>query len=243
MYHHERSTLTELLNLDSYIERGNFDDLADYVKLKLGIKNLIYFSPSVTGNSYLNPFYQTTYNSEWEQRYRDQSYIYIDPVFQKGINSIVPVDWSMIPRHDKITEQFFFEAEEFGVGNQGITIPVRFPNATVSALFTVTADVPKKEWKEFRGKIIKDTIVLASYFHARVHEQLARAYRPTFNITKREKEVISWAAEGKTIEDIATILSIKRETAKAHLDSIRHKTNATNTTHAVSILHRNGLIS
>jgi DNA-binding CsgD family transcriptional regulator len=242
MFNHDRATLAEILNLEKHIDQGNFEDVAGYVKKTLGVKNVVYFSPSLNGYSYANPYCDMTYTAEWEARYRSEGYMHIDPVFQKGIKSFAPVDWGSCHRHDRAVDLFFNEAENFGIGSQGLTIPVRFNNGKMSALFTVTADYSDRDWASYRKKIMKDTMIFANYFHARVHERLSKSNKSAIHLTKREKEVITWAAEGKTIEDVASILLISRETAKAHLDTIRHKVNALNTTHAVSILHRHGLL-
>lgn len=61
-------------------------------------------------------------------------------------------------------------------------------------------------------------------------------------ISKRELEILSWAAEGKTYPEISTILEITEDTAKAHVESVRQKLNAKNKTHAVAIALRSSII-
>lgn len=53
-------------------------------------------------------------------------------------------------------------------------------------------------------------------------------------LTDREREVLSWAAAGKTVQDTADILSISGDTAETHVRSAIKKLNANNKTHAVA---------
>lgn len=52
-------------------------------------------------------------------------------------------------------------------------------------------------------------------------------------LTSREQEVLLWAAQGKTSEDTAGILSISRDTVESHIKSCIAKLDAANKTQAV----------
>jgi LuxR family quorum sensing-dependent transcriptional regulator len=54
-------------------------------------------------------------------------------------------------------------------------------------------------------------------------------------LTPREREVLTWAAAGKSAWETATILSISEKTVIHHLDHIRRKLDAANTTQAVVV--------
>ncbi len=62
------------------------------------------------------------------------------------------------------------------------------------------------------------------------------------NLTPREAEVATWVARGKTYGEVALVLSISADTAKAHIESVCHKLNAVNKTHAVAVALTQGLI-
>jgi LuxR family quorum sensing-dependent transcriptional regulator len=71
---------------------------------------------------------------------------------------------------------------------------------------------------------------------------------PTVAITEtalstREREVLQWAAEGKTEWEIGTILGLSEHTADKFIRSARSKLNAENRTHAVARAMRLGLIT
>ena len=61
-------------------------------------------------------------------------------------------------------------------------------------------------------------------------------------LTLREREVLWWAAEGKSASEIAAILHIAKRTVEAHTRNTARKLGATNKTHAVSIGLREGLV-
>jgi LuxR family transcriptional regulator, quorum-sensing system regulator BjaR1 len=52
-------------------------------------------------------------------------------------------------------------------------------------------------------------------------------------LTDRERDVLTWAARGKTVLETATILGISENTIETHFKSVYEKMNVTNKTHAV----------
>ena len=62
------------------------------------------------------------------------------------------------------------------------------------------------------------------------------------HLTLREKECISWCAEGKTAWEISTILGISERTVAHILENAQRKMNTTNRTHLIAESLRAGLI-
>lgn len=62
-------------------------------------------------------------------------------------------------------------------------------------------------------------------------------------LTKREIEVISSVADGNKQSVIAELLDISSDTVNAHLDKIREKLNAKNTSNAVAKAFREKIIT
>lgn len=67
---------------------------------------------------------------------------------------------------------------------------------------------------------------------------------PPMNIklTPREKDVLYWAAEGKSAWEIGRILSITERTAKFHLSNIYKKLGVHTRTQAVACAIRYGIL-
>ena len=61
-------------------------------------------------------------------------------------------------------------------------------------------------------------------------------------ITKREKQVLSYTANGMSAEEVGEHLGISKRTVEAHLLNSRAKLFARNTINAVAIAMRRGLI-
>ena len=68
----------------------------------------------------------------------------------------------------------------------------------------------------------------------------SRAARPA--LSPREREVLTWAARGKSAWETATILGITSRTVDKHIQTAFRKLGATNRTHAVAIALRERLI-
>jgi len=62
-------------------------------------------------------------------------------------------------------------------------------------------------------------------------------------LSRREREVLQWAAEGKTEWEIGQILGLSEHTADKFVRSARLKLAAENRTHAVAQALRLGLIT
>ena len=61
-------------------------------------------------------------------------------------------------------------------------------------------------------------------------------------LSEREIEVLTWAARGKTYEDIGNLLNIASDTAKTHAENAGLKLHTCNKTNAVAVAITLGLI-
>lgn len=73
---------------------------------------------------------------------------------------------------------------------------------------------------------------------ARIGARLARVARSTVwtnrvQLREREVQTLTWAARGKTFEEIGTILSLSRRTVEFHLDNARRKLGVATRTQAL----------
>jgi DNA-binding CsgD family transcriptional regulator len=62
-------------------------------------------------------------------------------------------------------------------------------------------------------------------------------------LSPREREVLSWAQQGKTYWEIGSILGISERTVKFHVARIKTKLDVVSTAHAIAKAMRAGLIS
>lgn len=207
------------------------------------LQNITYLCPSFPGRSLFNPYILTTYSADWVEHYKANNYITIDPVLLVGCRSLSAVDWATLPKRNPKVQRLFGETADFGVGRQGLTVPVRGPLNGIWALFILTSNDNDETWKSRHYELLRDSVNVAYYVHQRAYGLHVQAEEIDLNtISRREKEALSWCAEGKSIEDIGLLMSISPETVKGYLDSARYKLGALNRTHAVVKAIRAGLI-
>ncbi|QQP41793.1 transcriptional activator protein RaiR-like [Caligus rogercresseyi] len=97
-------------------------------------------------------------------RYLEQNYLRIDPVIAGCYQRFHPVDWKRLDWSSKAARQFQTEAIEYGVGNQGFSVPIRGPNGQF-ALFSVNHSVDDKTWAEFTELHRREMILIAHAFN------------------------------------------------------------------------------
>ena len=98
------------------------------------------------------------------------------------------------------------------------------------------------------SKKLHEVLPFAQMFIVYIHEALRRIVQfevspligPSF--TKREKECLLWAADGKTSWEIAIIIGVSESTIVHDLQSTVKKMNATNRQHAIARAIATGLI-
>ncbi len=216
-----------LLQLEMDLTDQTLDGFIDYVRGHYGLANVAYLCPSFRGRSISDPFANMTYSDAWIEHYKSQSYASIDPVINVGARSLLPVDWARLPRGGKKIQRLFDEAREAGVGQHGVTIPVRGPTNGLWALFIATSNETETNWNARRFELVRDLVHVAHYVHQRAYNLHVEEDQVDLNaITKREIEALEWSAEGKSLADIAVLMRISLETVKAHLDSARFKLSA-----------------
>ncbi len=227
---------------DLEITRSGDEFLKVSCKL-FGVDNLAYLGVNMPVSNVRNYYVHNTYSKDWAMRYESQDYVAIDPIVRRGMTSMLPIDWRGLDKLGPQQKKFFGEANEFGIGGQGMTFPVHGLYGE-TAVFSVSASLKDADWQEFRRTHLKDMRIIADFFHQRVlnslmgHQQQAVANA----LTQREIECLHWSAQGKTYEDIGSILKVTPRTIRFFLESARHKLGSLNTTHAVVMAVSRGLI-
>ena len=209
-----------------------------------GLANAAYLGHTIPGRGPNDPIVWATYQESWITHYIENNYVRIDPVIAIDKTSVLPVDWTTLDRSSNVLRKFFGEANEFGVGRNGLTIPVRGSRGDRS-IFVVTSNETPVEWEKTKRALMRDLVLVAQFVHQQAMTE-AGVYKPLDSEVKlapREAECLRWAAAGKTVQDIATILSISERVTRGYLDTARHKLNALNVAHAVGRAVSLGLIA
>lgn len=188
------------------------------------------------GRSYNGrPYVVTNYPEQWHEHYSDQGYVNKDPVIASAQQTITPLNWQdMLDQGRRFREErrVIEEASEFGMLN-GVTIPIHGPRSDFATL-TVASDLEPKEFRSLFGEFKYDLHLLSLYFHDEVMRKvLSDETNPTRPLSPREKECLLWTAQGKTSDEIATIVGISQETVVFHLKNAMRKFNVYSKHHAV----------
>ncbi|QBF33619.1 LuxR family transcriptional regulator [Thalassococcus sp. S3] len=183
-----------------------------------------------------------TYTDAWRDRYLEQCYLRVDPVIIGCYQRFHPVDWKRLDWSSKAARAFQAEAIEYGVGNQGYSIPIRGPNGQF-ALFTVSHTCDDAAWSAFTEEHGRSLILIAHYFNRKALEfEPGRRPEQSQALSPREKDAMTLIAMGYNRAQVAESLSISEHTLRVYIESARFKLGALNTTHAVARAMSRGLI-
>jgi LuxR family quorum sensing-dependent transcriptional regulator len=166
---------------------------------------------------------------EWRKRYFEMNYFRDDPAALHLARSTDPYTWHELlgfPHYTNAQRRIIHEAGEFGMQG-GYVVPL-VGSGTRSAIIEVAGgnkDLSTREKAELR---------LAAMC---THSRLQAIWKPRKHslppLSHREREVLQWAAMGKSDWEIGGILSISEKTANAHIESVKRKYGVSSRIHAV----------
>ena len=172
------------------------------------------------------PFYCTTYPQGWTSLYLRRNYFEIDPVIELSRTGFLPVDWSDLDRRSARARSFFQEANSFGVGRHGLTIPIRGSSGERS-LFSATSNLPRSEWRKLRRSNKHDLQILSHYMHEKVLSvsglRKSAGYR---KLSRREQQCLELLARGLVSKRIAARLQISENAVRLYLKLAKRKLDA-----------------
>lgn len=231
--------------LETFIERlqqtrtlAEIQDLTFDIRDHIGVTHIVYFWV----NNQSQRYGAGTYTDEWIARYLEKDYMRIDPVILGCFQRFHPVDWKRLDWSGKARKAFLEDAIAYGVGNQGLAIPLRGPSGQF-ALFTMNHYCSDREWEQLIDIYMKDMMLLAHYINQKAlefeGEDIASAAKV---LSPRETDALKFLAMGYNRAQAAESMSISEHTLRVYIESARFKLGAANTTHAVSRALSLGLI-
>jgi DNA-binding CsgD family transcriptional regulator len=193
-------------------------------------------------NSVGERFGAGTYSSEWVDRYLEKDYLRMDPVIFGCFQRFTPVNWKQLDWSSKTAKTFLVEAIDFGVGNQGYTIPIRGPHGQF-ALFTLNNTTADDDWDAFIESHGRVLIIVAHEFNKKaLHFEAGNTAMPKPSLSPRELMAISNLAKGLSRAQASQEMGISEHTLRVYIEAARHKLGALNTTHAVARALSTGVI-
>jgi len=222
----------------------NEQDLEETLKAiaaDIGVLHIAYmrFAPDKSSDtSLLTGIF--TYSIRWQTRYFEKQYVLIDPVLSHGSKAVLPFDWEELATDDPVIVSFFADAANYGVGRNGLSIPVRNRRGTFSVV-SFTSNHSREDWIEYKARNMTKLQLMSVLIDSAASINLKLKAAPV-KLSKREEQCLIWAARGKTYQDIAEILSLSFGSVKSYLDTARHKLNCINLTHAAAVAVATGVI-
>lgn len=160
------------------------------------------------------------------------------------------------PRSKSGTQRLIEAASDFGC-TEGLVIPCHFGDRlgrdrSASSVFFWSGTLQRFEFLLSQKR--RELHLLMIYFiqtcldirDREIHQQDSAETTdpgaPVCRLTDRERDVLSWAAGGKTSAEIAEILGLKGDTVEVHFKNILRKLQVSNRTQAVAKALVHGLI-
>jgi DNA-binding CsgD family transcriptional regulator len=181
-----------------------------------------------------------TYPWNWQLRYFEKQYIKVDPVIKRGRLAVLPFDWEEFLSEDAAVLVFLDDAKAHGVGQNGLSIPIRGRKNWVS-IISFNSNHSYEAWQEYKHTNIAKLNIISLLIDSAAAKDFSLP-RPDVKLSERELQCLIWSARGKTYKDIAEILGVSYSTIKFYLDTARHKLNCINVTHAVAVAIATGII-
>jgi len=212
-----------------------------------GFERFIYGARIPT--SFVKPYFIfiSGYPKAWREHYTANNYMVVDPTVQYCAQNVTPLTWDgdSYRRQDDTSPEirrFMSEARDFGL-RSGISFPLHTAQGDFAMLsFASEQSVASNDRR------IQRIMPMGQLFTAYLHE----AVRSVFNkdvlavskvdLTRREKECLLWATEGKTAWETSQILSIAERTVTFHLQNVQGKLGVNNRQQAVARAVSLGLI-
>ena len=186
-------------------------------------------------------FVITNYPREWMERYRDQSYIKIDPAVQRMMSAIgpftLPADESEAPG----AGEFLSDARKHGLDG-GFCVPLHGPNGAHAAMTLAGGTVPPQGSEQ--DKLFADSLL----FGLRVFDGVLKIVanhskaRRAGDLSERQRDVLTAIAEGRTVDEIMELFELGRGRVKDLLTQSVAKMGVTTREQAIVRALASGLI-
>ena len=154
----------------------------------------------------------TTYPDHWMAHYVAQRYHHIDPIIDPVRHGLHAYDWKEVHIRSRQQDVMLREFGEMGF-RSGYAVPLPINPQTLLLVSIASSDTHIAPLQQMAIQLA------ASQFHHRycqlAHDHHAQAGKP--GLTARERECLSWVAQGKDTADIGHILALSENTIKFHL--------------------------
>lgn len=213
----------------------------------LGVRHWLYATDLPLANVARGQFTLGAYPPAWVARYLERDYLQLDPIVAHCHDRATPLLWQDVQPvgrlagnpHQRRVRQMFGEASEHGLGS-GVSVPLHGPGVAWGLMSFAAAASAAGVFAER----LPDLHLVAHF----THEAARRFARPGLparppSLTRRERECLFWASQGKTSWEIGQLLVIGERTVIFHLQNAAQKLGVCGRQAAVARAVLLGLIS
>lgn len=170
------------------------------------------------------------YPKKWWDQYQSENYMGIDPTIRHAVTSTAPLLWCA--NAFASAPQMWEDVNAHGL-NHGWGQPTRGDSGT-KGMLTLSRGVEKIDKDELAANSARMQYMAQMMMVGMTSLMLPKIVPESrSHLTPREKEVLRWAADGKTTYEIGRILVLSISAVNFHIKNAMAKLNATNKTQAV----------
>lgn len=159
-----------------------------------------------------------SYPEDWMKHYIANDYLDIDAVVVKCKKVRTPFFWKDL-KNDKTIKQASLDILDMGADaglNDGIGIPLLGLGSEISGVGLARSTADKDHGKDYTA--LAETNLISNFFHQKFRTLLMKKH--LYEVSEKQCDILSWAAEGKTDDEIAILMNISRHTVRFHWSRI-----------------------
>ncbi|TGT71827.1 MULTISPECIES: autoinducer binding domain-containing protein [unclassified Mesorhizobium] len=214
---------------------GSIDALVDLYRAAIrhfGFSHFILTGLPTHGQRFETLVLERYWPEDWMSHYVSRDYIKRDPVALASVVHSRPFTWkeawARASASGSSGDRVMMEAADAGL-KDGVCVPIPVRNAR-SGCISLAGEGPITE-----VDVLQPVNVLSLTFASRLQLLVDHERRPEgLKLSQREREVLTWVAEGKTAWEISRILGISDSTVNKHIAGAMRKTGAVTRTQAVA---------
>ena len=178
--------------------------------------------------------------AEWLKIYDDRRYAEVDPVQRRLRYSVTPFKHDEVPcDSEPLAVELKQRRRDFGFAS-GLSVPIFGSSGRTGY---VSYAIFKGLKPDLRAHERRAFYLMTIYAADRICRLRAAQSAQKPVLTNRQREVLTWAAAGKSAWEMGEILNISTRTVEEHAQQALERLGAVNRTQAVAIAIRDRLIA
>ena len=180
---------------------------------------------------------------EWLKIYDDRRYVEVDPIIRHLRHSVMPFEHAEIPcGAEPRAVELMQRRRDFGFAS-GLSVPIFGSTGRTGYVSYAIFKGLKPDLPAHKKRALHFMTLYAFDRFCRLRSLQSAKKRILVTLTDRQREVLTWAAVGKSAWETGEILGISSRTVEEHAQRALARLGAVNRTQAVAIAIRDRLIA